>query len=115
MEYVKYAYDIGANIAAGTDAGSLLTPHGSGGREIVQFVKCGLTPMQAIEVGTRNTAKLLRADDIGSVEQGKLADLIVVEGNLADDIRKLETPGNMRKVMIAGRVVAAEGRQSPAQ
>jgi imidazolonepropionase-like amidohydrolase len=49
------------------------------------------------------------------VEQGKLADLIVVEGNLADDIRKLETPGNMRKVMIAGRVVAAEGRQSPAQ
>jgi imidazolonepropionase-like amidohydrolase len=44
-EYVKHAYDIGANIACGTDAGSLLTPHGSGGREIVQFVKCGLTPL----------------------------------------------------------------------
>ncbi len=111
-EYVKYAYDLGANIAAGTDAGSLLTPHGSGGREIVQFVKCGLTPMQAIEVGTRNTAKLLHAEnDIGSVEEGRLADLIVVEGNVADDIRRLEVAGNMRKVMVGGRNVAAAGRQ----
>jgi len=108
-EYVKYAYDIGANIACGTDAGSLLTPHGSGGREIVQFVKCGLTPLQAIEVGTRKTAKLLKSEDTGSIETGKLGDVVVVEGDILADIRRLEVPGNMRDVMIAGTRVAAGG------
>jgi imidazolonepropionase-like amidohydrolase len=109
-EYVKYAYDIGANIACGTDAGSLLTPHGSGGREIVQFVKCGLTPLQAIEVGTRNTARLLQSPDTGSIEVGNLGDVVVVEGDVLSDIRRLEVAGNMRDVMIAGRTVAAGGR-----
>ncbi len=112
-EYVKYAYDIGANIAAGTDAGSLLTPHGSGGREIVQFVKCGLTPLQAIEAGTRNTAKLLKSEDTGSLETGKLGDLVVVEGDILTDIRRLEVPGNMRDVMIGGTRVAAGGSPVP--
>lgn len=112
-EYVKHAYDIGANIACGTDAGSLLTPHGSGGREIVQFVECGLTPLQAIEVGTRNTARLLNAEDTGSLETDKLADLIVVEGDILGDIRKLEVPGNMRQVMIGGACVASGGQAAP--
>lgn len=108
-EYVKHAYDIGANIACGTDAGSLLTPHGSGGREIVQFVKCGLTPLQAIEVATRNTAKLLNADT-GVLEAGRPGDVIVVEGDVLTDIRRLEVPGNMRQVFVAGTRVASEGR-----
>lgn len=108
-EYVKYAYDVGVNIACGTDAGSLLTPHGSGGREIVQFVKCGLTPLQAIEVATRNTAKLLDADT-GVLEAGRPGDVIVVEGDVLTDIRRLEVPGNMRQVFVAGLRVAAGGR-----
>ncbi|SLN64706.1 metal-dependent hydrolase family protein [Oceanibacterium hippocampi] len=109
-EYVKYAYDIGANIACGTDAGSLLTPHGSAGREVVQFVKCGLDPVQAIEVSTRNTAKLLKATDVGTVEEGMLGDVIVVEGDVVSNVRVLEVPGNMRHVLIAGQEVAAGGR-----
>jgi imidazolonepropionase-like amidohydrolase len=109
-EYVKYAYDIGANLACGTDAGSLLTPHGSGGREIVQFVKAGLTPLQAIEVSTRNTARLLQCEETGSVETGKRGDVVVVEGDILADIRRLEVPGNMRDVMIAGRRIAGGGR-----
>lgn len=110
-EYVKYAYDIGANIACGTDAGSLLTPHGSAGREVVQLVKCGLTSMQAIQVATQNTARLLMAEeDVGTVETGKLADIIVVEGDVAGDVGRLEAPGNMRHVLIGGREVASQGR-----
>lgn len=109
-EYVKYAHDIGANIASGTDAGSMLTPHGSAGREVVQLVKCGLTAIEAIHVATLNTARLLEVDrDVGSLEAGKLADLIVVEGNAAADPSVLEVAGNMHHVFIGGRQVAAGG------
>jgi len=110
-EYVKYAHDIGANIACGTDAGSLLTPHGSAGREVVQLVRCGLEPLQAIHIATQNTARLLMADDdVGTVETGKLADLIVVEGDVLADVTRLEAPGNMRHVLMGGREVASRGR-----
>lgn len=110
-EYVKYAYDIGVNIASGTDAGSLLTPHGSAGLEVIQLVKCGLTPVQAIEVATRSTARLLKADNLGSIEVGKDADLIVVEGDVGTDPNLLADRNNMRHVMISGRKFAASGRQ----
>lgn len=110
-EYVKYAFDIGANIASGTDAGSMLTPHGSAGREVVQLVKCGLTPEQAIFVATRNTARLLKVDDkLGTLEAGKLADVIVVEGDVLTQMRNLESAQNMRHVLIGGKPVAAGGR-----
>lgn len=109
-EYVKYAYDIGANIACGTDAGSLLTPHGSAGREVVQLVKCGLTPLQALQVATQNTARLLGAKDTGTLEAGKLADIIVVEGDVESDVTRLEAASNMRHVLVAGRKVAGAGR-----
>jgi imidazolonepropionase-like amidohydrolase len=110
-EYVKYAHDIGTNIASGTDAGSMLTPHGSAGREVVQLVKCGLTAIEAIHVATLNTARLLEVDrELGSVEAGKVADLIVVEGDAASNPSVLEVAGNMRHVFIGGRKVAAGGR-----
>ncbi len=110
-EYVKYAYDIGANIASGTDAGSMLTPHGSAGREVVQLVKCGLTPEQAVSVATRNTARLLKVDDkLGTLERGMLADVIVVEGDVVKQVQQLEKAEHMRHVLIGGRPVAAGGR-----
>lgn len=110
-EYVKYAYDIGANIASGTDAGSMLTPHGSAGREVVQLVRCGLTPEQAISIATRNTARLLKVDDkLGTLEAGMLADVIVVDGDVIKQVEHLESAANMRHVLIGGRPVAAGGR-----
>ena len=109
-EYVKYAYDIGANIACGTDAGSLLTPHGSAGCEVVQLVRCGLTPVQAIQVATQNTAKLLNVHDSGTVEVGKLADLVVIEGDVEADPSRFAVVANMRHVLVAGRTVAEAGR-----
>lgn len=109
-EYVKHAYDVGARIACGTDAGSMLTPHGSAGREVVQFVKCGLTPVQAINVATQRTAELLRIGDrVGALEEGKRADIIVVEGDATANVETLESPGNMRAVIAAGRHVAGAG------
>ncbi len=110
-EYVKYAFDVGANLACGTDAGSLLTPHGSAGREVVQFVKCGLTPVQAIQIATQSTARLLNVEhEIGSLQSGRLADVIVVEGDVVGRVENLEVAGNMRHVLVGGRRVAAAGR-----
>lgn len=110
-EYVKYTFDIGANLACGTDAGSMLTPHGSAGREVVQFVRAGLTPLQAIMVATHNTAKMLgMADQVGTLKPGMLADAIVVDGNVLDRVEQLESPGNVRHVLIGGKAVAAAGQ-----
>ena len=110
-EYVKYAFDIGANLACGTDAGSMLTPHGSAGREVVQFVRAGLTPLQAIMIATRNTSKLLGSqNEVGTLKPGMLADVIVVEGDVLHKVENLESPGNMRHVLIGGRQVASAGR-----
>lgn len=110
-EYVKYAFDVGANLACGTDAGSLLTPHGSAGREVVQFVKCGLTPVQAIQIATQSTARLLNVEhEIGTLQSGRLADVIVVEGDVVGRVENLEVAGNMRHVLVGGRRVAAAGR-----
>ena len=110
-EYVKYAFDVGAPLACGTDAGSLLTPHGSAGREVVQFVNCGLTPLQAIQIATQQTARLLTIEEqVGTLAPGKLADVIVVEGDVVDNVENLEVAGNMRHVLVGGRKVAAQGR-----
>jgi imidazolonepropionase-like amidohydrolase len=110
-EYVKRAFEIGAGLASGTDAGSLLTPHGSAGREVVQLAGCGLSPVAAIGVATLGTARLLRVDEtLGSLEPGKLADVIVVEGDVVARVEALETAGNMRHVLVGGREVAAGGR-----
>lgn len=109
-EYVRYAHEIGANLACGTDAGSMLTPHGSAGREVVQFVKCGLTPLQAINIATQNTARLLNVEnDVGTLKSGKLADVIVVEGDVLRRVEALENAENMRHVLVGGRRVAAAG------
>lgn len=109
-EYVKHAYDVGAKLACGTDAGSMLTPHGAAGREVVQFVRCGLTPIEAVNVATQRTAELLSVgDEVGTVTEGKRADLIVAEGDVATNVETLEVAGNMRFVLAAGRHVASAG------
>jgi imidazolonepropionase-like amidohydrolase len=110
-EYVKYAYDVGANLACGTDAGSMLTPHGSAGREVVQLVNCGLTPLEAINIATERTARLLGcAEEVGTLAEGKLADLVVCEGDVVSAVERLEVTGNMRHVLVGGRKVAEQGR-----
>jgi imidazolonepropionase-like amidohydrolase len=63
--------------------------------------------MEAIQAGTRVGAELLRWDDrLGTVQAGKLADLVAVSGNPLDDMRALE---KVEFVMVGGRVVKAPG------
>jgi len=87
---VKKLHDAGINIAAGTDSGTPGVVIGKGlHKELELLVEAGLSPMEAIMAGTRNAADNLgRGNELGTVEKGKLADMIVVSGNPIEEIEK---------------------------
>jgi imidazolonepropionase-like amidohydrolase len=79
------AYKAGVKIMFGSDTG--VSPHGDNGREFVLMVEAGMPPMQAIKSATMVPAKFLEIDDqLGSVQVGKLADLVAVPGDPLADI-----------------------------
>lgn len=93
----KKFFDAGGLLVAGTDPtgyGAVIAGYG-GWREIELLVEAGLTPIQAIQVATYNGARFLEIDErTGSIEVGKVADLVVVAGDPTKsitDIRKVET------------------------
>lgn len=93
----------GVKIAAGTDAGTPFNPHGDLALELAKMVEFGLPPMLALVAATSNAARLLRMhDQIGSIEKGKLADLIVVDGDPLQDIAAMRRPS---LVMKSGRIM----------
>jgi imidazolonepropionase-like amidohydrolase len=78
----RLAVSAGVQIAAGTDAGTPFNPHGDLNREIMKMVEFGLDPMKALQAATRNAAENMNMlTSIGTVEVGKLADLIMVDGD----------------------------------
>jgi imidazolonepropionase-like amidohydrolase len=101
---IRKAIQAGVKIAMGTDSG--VGPHGRNARELGLMVQHGMTPMQAIVASTLEAARLLRLDkEIGTLEPGKLADLLVVEGDLLEDIRLVEQADKLELVMKAGKIV----------
>jgi imidazolonepropionase-like amidohydrolase len=95
------AHKAGVRIAAGSDAG--VTKHGNNARELEIYVDYGLTPEEAIIAATVNAAQLLgKEDELGTIESGKIADIIAVAGNPLDDISVLIT---VRTVIANGRVI----------
>lgn len=79
------AYKKGVKIAFGTDAGVFV--HGLNGREFELMVEGGMPPMEAIQAATITGARLLNVEeDLGSIEEDKLADIIAVNGNPLEDI-----------------------------
>lgn len=88
---VKKAFDAGVKVAFGTDAA--VYPHGLNAREFAVYVKLGMTPLHAIQTATVNAADLLGwSDRIGSLEAGKFADIIAVNGDPTKDVTLLENP-----------------------
>jgi imidazolonepropionase-like amidohydrolase len=100
---VRKAIAAGVKIAAGTDAGFQFLPHGDTiVLELELYVSLGMTPVDAIRAATHTGAKLLQQDEqIGTLEAGKLADVLVVVGNAAEDISRLR---NVVVVMKEGKV-----------
>ncbi len=93
----------GVPFMAGTDtaAGVHVFPGFSLHQELALFVRAGLTPMQALQTATLNPAKFMnRLADLGSVERGKLADLVLLDANPLEDIANTRRIG---AVILAGR------------
>ena len=83
MESFRRAVQAGVKIAMGTDSG--VTPHGENLKELTLMVEGGMTPLEALTATTKTAAELMGLDaDLGTVETGKLADLVVVEGDPFD-------------------------------
>ena len=83
------AHNRGVKIAFGTDVG--VQAHGTNWQEFVFMKKYGMDEMDAIKSATMETAKLLRiSDELGSIEEGKIADIIAVAGNPLEDISVME-------------------------
>jgi imidazolonepropionase-like amidohydrolase len=98
---VAHAFASGVKVAFGTDAA--VYPHGLNAHEFAVMVKLGLTPLQAIQAATVNAADLLGwSDKIGSVEPGKWADIIAVDGDPLQDVTTLE---RVKFVMKGGATV----------
>jgi len=96
------AHAAGVKVAFGTDTFGL-SAHGENAQEFALEVAAGMTPMQAILTATRNAADLLGASaDVGSVQPGRLADLIAVRADPLADVRALE---RVEFVMQGGKVV----------
>jgi imidazolonepropionase-like amidohydrolase len=88
----------------GTDTG--VGPHGGNARELGLMVEHGMTPMQAIVASTRSAAELLRLDNrLGTLASGKLADLLVVDGDPLADVRILAEREKLALVVKGGAAV----------
>jgi len=102
---VRRALDLGVPIAAGTDAGG--HGHPKNALELQCLVEAGLTPMQALQAATQWAARCLGLErELGTLEKGRLADLVVVDGNPLDDVKILLDPARIALVLKGGAVCA---------
>ena len=95
-ENFEKAVKAGVNMVFGSDAG--VYPHGDNPKQFARMVKFGMTPIQAIQASTINPARLLKQEaTLGSLEKGKLADIVAVPGNPLDDMSLMEKVGFVMK------------------
>jgi imidazolonepropionase-like amidohydrolase len=121
--HIPAAIEAGVKVALGTDCG--VADHGHNLTELARLVEFGMTPMQAILAGTRDAAELLgMSGEIGSLQPGKRADVVVADGDPLTDIAALSDPGRVIMVIKDGQVhkdirnlmaAAAEPQRVPAR
>jgi imidazolonepropionase-like amidohydrolase len=105
LKSVKLAYEAGIPIAAGGDLGNRY-PHGTNAREIEFLVKAGLTPLDALRAATSVAAEAIKRPEIGRLAAGKLADLLVFEGDPFADVAALQDASRLVAVVQGGALVA---------
>lgn len=109
LESVRMAREAGVRVAMGTDAGTPFNEHGENLGELQRLVEVGYLPMEALESGTRIASQVLgQEDELGTIEEGKLADLIVVDGNPLEEVGLLLKTEAIRLVMQGGKLVKGE-------
>lgn len=104
---IAMARKAGIRIALGTDfSNSKGTPYRHEGREFAAMVDAGMTPMEAVKAGTSNAAYVMRTEDrLGTLAAGKLADIVLLDGNPIDDITVLTDSCHVIGVFQSGQRV----------
>jgi imidazolonepropionase-like amidohydrolase len=103
---LRKAYDAGVPLLCGSESGFSITPYGDWHyRELEVFVRdLGLTPLQAIQCATQANAFAMRmSGQVGEIAAGRLADLLVVDGDPSRDVTVLGDRGRLRHVFKGGR------------
>jgi imidazolonepropionase-like amidohydrolase len=97
----------GVKLMVGDDWGTTMTPHGDYIKEFELYVEeAGISPVDVIRWATKNASECMRmGDQLGTIEMGKLADLIVVNGDPSRDISLLGAPANLLAIMKDGTFI----------
>jgi Imidazolonepropionase and related amidohydrolases len=104
LRTIEMARGAKLRIALGTDFGNSKNfPYKDNGVEFEAMVAAGMSPMEAIKAGTSVAASLMMDDRIGSLEKGKLADIVVVGGNPLEDIGAIKGADQVRMVFLGGQ------------
>ncbi|MFY9254005.1 MAG: amidohydrolase family protein [Fuerstiella sp.] len=110
MESARRILRAGGRLGMGGDYGFGWNPHGDYARELTFFVNdVGLTPLEVITCATKTGAEIMgRGDEFGTLETGKLADVLIVDGNVLADISVLEDRTKFLAVMQGGVMKAGQ-------
>jgi len=106
LEVVKAMHQAGVQFLAGTDtaSGVYIFPGFSLHEELQRFVAAGFTPLEALQTATLNPAKFFGMEDkLGTIEKGKMADMVLLEENPLDDIRNTQ---KIEAVIVGGRYLS---------
>ena len=102
MDLVGMMQKTGVRILAGTDLATAGTYPGFDlHREMELLVKAGLTPMEALQSATRNVTEFLKLSDVGTIQAGKIADVVLLDASPLDDIRNTQ---RIRAVVLGGKL-----------
>jgi Imidazolonepropionase and related amidohydrolases len=104
----EMCHKAGIKIGLGADflGDPIVCPYGENGMEFERLVYAGMTPMEAIVAGTKTGAEIImRADELGTLQEGKLADITVVKGNPLENIKILQDINNIKLVILDGKIV----------
>ena len=106
---VKKAHKAKIPIAMGTDAGTPFNRHGENLKEMELLVRIGFTPMEAIVATTKTASEVLGLEKkIGTLEKGKLADLVIIDGDPLENIGILQHKEKIMAIMKEGRFYKCE-------
>ena len=104
-ETLQRARKAGVKFAAGTDCGTPFNCPGENAYELNRFVYWGFSPMETIKIATSSSAEAIKQNDTGSLQEGKTADLIIVNGNPLSNIGVLENVENIKAVYRSGKLM----------
>jgi imidazolonepropionase-like amidohydrolase len=112
VKFMQTLHKMGVRIVPGGDYGQSDVPHGLYAKDLEIFVKdCEFTPLETISMATKDGSYLMRMEDqIGTLEVGKKADLLVIDGDPLEDITILQDRRKILMVMKDGRVSASKGK-----